>query len=159
MEFKRLNPAGRTFAGDAFKIRRPSGPKLSRAGLALLAKSCDYDVRSAGEEIWLMDGDRLVGYAVGSANEWHLVIDERPFEMNQPELGKNRSHLESNVGRVGGITGSGFPLRVAKLETSFSFTHEQMAFVVMIALLGWRESDRSLFSPAGIDPGSLPAGA
>lgn len=158
MEFKRLNPAGRTFSGGGFKITRPSGPKISRDGLDFSAKGGDYDVRLEGDEIWLMDEDRLVGYASGNANDWHLLIDDRPYSVDQPKLGSTHSALMSGTERVAEISGSGFPLRAAELTTTLNLSDEQKAFVVMIVLLGWRESDRSLFSSTEGDYGPPAAG-
>lgn len=146
MEFKRRNPAGRTFSGGGFKLTRPTGPKLTRDGLDFSAKDRDYDVRREGEEIWLMDGERLVGYATGNSNDWHLLIDEKPYALDQPKLGNNNSALMSGNERVAEIMGRGFPVRAAEITSILNLTDEQKAFVVLIALLGWRESDRSLFS-------------
>ncbi len=145
MEFKRRNPAGRTFSGGGFKLSRPTGPKLTRDGLGFSAKDREYDVRREGEEIWLMDGERLVGYATGNSNDWHLLIDEKPYAIEQPKLGNNNSALMSGSERVAEIEGRGFPVRAATIQTILNLTDEQKAFVVLIALLGWRESDRSLF--------------
>jgi hypothetical protein len=158
VEFKRLNPAGRTFSGGGFKISRPSGPKLTRDGLGLSASGRNYDVRREGEEIWLMDDERLVGYATGNSNDWHVLIDEKSYSVDQPKLGNNNSALMAGTERVAEITGSGFPLRAVQLDTIRAFTDEQKAFVVMIVLLGWRESDRSLFSSTEGDYGAPAAG-
>jgi hypothetical protein len=146
VEFKRVNPAGRTFSGGGFKLTRPSGPKLTRDGLGFKAKDRDYDVRRDGDQIWLMDGDRLVGYANGNSGDWHLLIDDEPFGVEQEKAGTNVSALKRDDHQVGEIRGSGFPLRAVAIDSETYLDDEKQAFIVMIALLGWRESDRSLFS-------------
>lgn len=158
MEVKRLNPAGRTFSGGGFKIARPSGPKLTRDGLKFSARGRNYDVRREGKEIWLMDDERLVGYATGNADDWHLLIEDKPYAIDQPRPGTNHSALMSGSERVAEISGRGFPLRAAQLTSTLNLTDEQKAFVMMIVLLGWRESDRSLFSSTEGDYGPPAAG-
>lgn len=153
MEFRRRNPAGRTFAGGPFKIVRPSGRKVSRDGLDFYADGQDYDVRTEGDEIWLMEGERLVGYASGETSDWSLLIDEKPCSINQPKIGNNLSALTVGDDQVGTIEGAGFPVRSATIETSLDLSQEQQAFVVMVALLGWRESDRALLGNAPTDAG------
>jgi hypothetical protein len=145
VEFKRINPAGRTFSGGGFKITRPTGPKLGRDGLGFRAKDRDYDVRRDGDQIWLLDGERLIGYANGNSNDWHLLIDDVPFAIEQPKAGRNVSALTRDARQVGEIRGKGFPVRAVTIDTQTHMDDEAKAFADMIALLGWRESDRSLF--------------
>jgi hypothetical protein len=122
---------------------------MSRAGLDLRSEGRDYDVRVTGKEIWLMEGDRLVAYATGEASHWHLLIEEHPYAIEQPKLGNNVSWLLDETRAVGEIRGSGFPLRAARFESELDLSAEVQAFVVMIALLGWREGDRSLLDASG----------
>jgi hypothetical protein len=146
VEFKRSNPAGRTFSGGGFKIIRPSGPTTTRSGLGLKHRDHAFEIRRRDDEIWLIDGEREVGYAAGAADDWRLLFGERAFEIVQPTPGRNNSALMLADKRVGEIDGSGFPLRAVELTIRSNLSEEEQAFVVMIALLGWRESDRSLFS-------------
>jgi hypothetical protein len=148
VEFRRLNPGSGVFrcrSGEGpFKIKRPSGPKLTREGLGLSHPDHDYDVRTDGDEVWLMDGDRSVGYAQGDSTDWHLLLDDQAYGLEQPKAGSNNTALMREGVRVGEIEGHGLPLRRLNTAIRADLTYEQKAFVVMIALLGWRESDRSL---------------
>jgi hypothetical protein len=155
VEFRRLSPGSpfkcRSGEGD-FRIKRPSGPKITREGLELTHPEHDYNVRTQGKEVWLLDGDREVGYAAGDSSEWDLLFGEDPYALEQPKIGNNATALMQGDERVGEIDGKGFPLRKVGLEIRASLSDEQKAFVAMIALLGWRESDRSLFS--SVDSGA-----
>jgi hypothetical protein len=150
LEFRRLNPGSGTFkcvSGEgAFKIKRPTGPKITREGLALNHPDHDYNVRLDGNQLWLLDDDRTVGFAVGDSSEWHLLLDDREYALEQPKIGNNNAALMSNGQRIGEIEGKGFPLRIVTLDIRGGLRDEQTAFVAMVTLLGWRESDRSLFS-------------
>jgi hypothetical protein len=149
VEFRRLSPGSsfkcRSGEGE-YRIKRPSGAKITRDGLELSHPEHDYNVRLQGKKIWLLDGDRTVGYAAGDSSEWDLLFDEDPFTLEQPKIGNNATALMQGEDRVGEIDGSGFPLRKVRLTIRTDLGDEQKAFVAMVALLGWRESDRSLFS-------------
>jgi hypothetical protein len=154
MLFRRRNPAGRTFSSGEFKIARPSGAKNRRDGLDFSAAGRDFDVRLERNEIWLMEDERLVGYADGDASSWRLLIDETPYAIEQPKLGNNYSLVSAEGEDVAEIGGGGFPLRSAEIRTELDLTAEQKAFMVMIALVGWRESDRALLGNVRNDEGS-----
>lgn len=160
MEFRRMNPGSGVFrcrSGEGpFKIRRPTGPKVSRVGLDLSHPDHDYDVRTEGREIWLMDRDRTVGYAQGASTEWHLLFGEQAYGLDQPKAGSNHTALMHGESRVGEIEGHGLPLRRLSTTIRADLTYEQKAFVAMIALLGWREADRSLLgSSDGLSDSSV----
>lgn len=158
MEFRRRNPAGRTFTGGGFKITRPTGPKVTRNGLSISHSDHEYDVRCQGDEIWLIDDEREVGYAKGGVGSWQLIFGEQHLELVQPKPGNNNSELMWDVSRVGEIEGSGFPVRSIGVVVRIDLSEEQQAFLAMVALLGWRESDRSLFGSMQTNE-SFPAGA
>lgn len=149
-----MNPGAGVFrcrSGEGpFKIKRPSGPKVTRDGLRLSHPEHDYDVRVDGREVWLMDGDRTVGYAQGASTEWHLLFGEEAFELDQPKAGSNNTALMRGELRVGEIEGHGLPLRRLSTTIRAELTYEQKAFVAMIALLGWREADRSLLGSSSV---------
>lgn len=145
MKFSRRG--ARSFVSDdrQFKIVRPSGARVTRDGLALRASGHDFNVRQDGQQVWLLDGDREVGYADGFAGEWRLLFGTREFGLDQPKSGAPHTALMDGDTRVGEISGQGFPLRSVEMEIRADLTDEQRAFVAMIVLLGWREGDRAMF--------------
>lgn len=147
MKFSRRGPKSFVSEDKRFKIVRPSGTKISREALALSAKGHDYNVRTDGDQIWLLDDDREVGWAEGDASAWRLLFESTEFSLDQPKTGSPHTALMAGDERVGEISGRGFPLRSLELTIRAELSDEQTAFVAMIALLGWREGDREMFAP------------
>lgn len=145
MKFSRRGARSFVSEDRQFKIVRPSGARVTRDGLALKARGHDFNVRQDDQQVWLLDGDREVGYADGSAGEWRLLFGAREFGLDQPKSGAPHTALMDGDERVGEISGRGFPLRAMVLEVRADLSPEQEAFVAMIVLLGWRESDREMF--------------
>lgn len=145
MKFRRRSP--RTFASDdgGYRIKRPSGRGTDRAGLSVESAGCDYEVRLEGEQVWLVDGDREVGYAKGAQEHWTVIVGGTVVDVDQPQPGVNHSYVRIGGRRVGQFAGNGFPLRSFASEGEIELNDEHTAFLAAIVALGWRESDRGLF--------------
>ena len=64
-----------------------------------------------------MEDERLVGYAEGDSNEWRLLIDDKPYSIDQPKLGNNFSLLlEGRESRSAQIAGARIP--VTRVQSS-----------------------------------------
>lgn len=144
MEFVRKGRG--KFHGGGFTIVRPSGRSMSREKLDLIREGCDYNFRLEGDQVWLLDGDREVGYATGRAVRWELDLGERGLTLDQRKYGQNHSAVIEAGEIVSEVGGGGFPLKVIEINRAAGMSDEQQAFVVAIAVLGWRESDRSMMS-------------
>lgn len=154
MEFRRRGT--RSFAsteGD-FSIRRPSGPAVKRSGLRVSAPGRDYEIRLQGTEIWLLDGEREVGYAKGMQNVWEVIFDDRSLSLDQPRIGVPHTLVKDGDREIAQFGGSGFPLRSFRSEGELGLSDEQTTFLAAVVITGWRESDRGLFAA-----GSSGAGA
>ncbi len=145
MKFSRKGPKSFVSEDKQFKIVRPSGTKVNRDSLDFRSKEHDYNVRMDESQVWLLDGDREVGWADGSAGTWRLLFGTREFALDQPKAGSPHTALMDGGERVGEISGKGFPLRSIELTVRADLSDEQRAFVAMIVLLGWREGDREMF--------------
>lgn len=145
MKFRRRSP--RVFASDdgGFRIKRPSGRGTDREGLSVESAGCDYEIRLDGEQIWLVDGEREVGYAKGAQEHWTVIVGDTVVDVDQPQPGVNHSYVKIGGRRVGQFAGSGFPLRSFASEGEIELNDEHTAFLAAIVALGWRESDRGLF--------------
>ncbi len=144
MDFKRR---GRSkFRSGDFTIVRPSGRSLDRDRLELLHSGRDYDMRSDGDQIWLLEGEREVGYAVGAGALWNLVLGERPLTVEQVKPGLAHSTVRDDAAIVTEVRGSGFPLKLVETNGDGGLADDELAFVVAVALLGWRESDRAMIA-------------
>ncbi|MFT4049992.1 MAG: hypothetical protein QM648_09175 [Solirubrobacterales bacterium] len=154
MEFVRKG-LGKFHCGD-FTIVRPSGWKVSRDAIELIRPGHDYNFRADGDQLWLLDDEREVGYAQGSTSRWRLVVADRHFVLAQPKLGVNHSLLNERDSLVSEVGGGGFPLKIVELNRPAGLTEEQQVFVVAVALLAWREADRSMMSRGGNS--GIPAG-
>lgn len=129
---------------------RPSGISTARRGLEIDASGHEYEVRLRGIEIWMLDAEKLVGYASGDSISWHVLLGDDAYSIKQPKSGASFSKLLDQEGTaVGDFRGDGLPLRRVTLEDTVSLTAEQRAFLVMVALLGWREGDRQLLGNSG----------
>lgn len=147
MEFVRKGRG--KFHGGGFTIVRPSGRSLDRDALDLIREGHDYNFRFDGDQIWLLDGEREVGYAAGRAVRWELNLGERGLTLDQRKYGQNHSAVIEAGEIVSEVGGGGFPLKVVEINRPAGMNDEQQAFVVAIAVLGWRESDRSMMGSAG----------
>ncbi len=144
MNFKRRGRS-KFRAGD-FTIVRPSGRSLDRGRLELLHPDRDYEVRLDGEQIWLLEGEREVGYAVGAGVLWSLVLGDRPLTIEQVRPGLAHSTVSDDVAIVTEVRGSGFPLKLVETNGDGGLAEDELVFVVAVALLGWRESDRAMIA-------------
>lgn len=142
MEFVRKGRG--KFHGGGFTIVRPSGRSMSRETLELIHEGHDYNFRFDGNRIWLLDGEREIGFADGAQTRWELSIGERGLTLDQRKHGLNHSAVIEAGGIVSEVGGGGFPLKVVEINQAAGLTHEEQAFVVAVALLGWRESDRAM---------------
>lgn len=137
------------FRSEEFTIVRPSGVRVNRDALALENPRHDFNFRLDDEHLWLFDGEREVGYAQGEGPRWQLIVGGRELAANQAKLGVNHFAITEDGELVTEVGGAGFPLKVVDINRSAGLTEEQQAFVVAIALLGWRESDRAMMSRGG----------
>lgn len=144
LEFKRHGPRRFASREGGWKIDRPSGRSMKRDRLAISSAEHEYELRFSESEIWMLCAEREVGYAKGSADDWVVIFGERVFELTQPKAGTNHTLVLAHDNAAGQIAGDGFPLRSVRAEGIEAFSDEEVVFVVAIALLGWRESDRSL---------------
>lgn len=144
MEFVRKGRG--KFHGGGFTIVRPSGRSMSREKLDLISDGHDYNFRFEENKIWLLDGEREIGFASGLQTRWELTVGERGLSLDQRKLGMNHSAVIEAGEIVSEIGGGGFPLKVVEINRAAGLTEEQQAFVVAIAVLGWRESDRAMMS-------------
>ncbi|MBJ7353523.1 MAG: hypothetical protein JHC98_01745 [Thermoleophilaceae bacterium] len=149
MEFRRRGI--RTFVSDdgGFSVRRPSGPSVNRNGLWLKAPGHNYEIRMRSRELWLLDGEREVGYADGMQSGWTVLFDERALELVQPKTGVPHTLVHEAGAAIGQFAGTGFPMRSFRGEGELGTTAEQTAFLAMIVLTGWRESDRAMLVATG----------
>lgn len=146
MEFRRRGTRSFTSTEGEFSIRRPSGPSVKRRGLGISAPGRDYEIRMQGDELWLLDGDREVGYAKGKRNAWKVIFDERDLALDQPKPGVAHSYVKEAGQALGQFAGGGFPLRSFHSDGDLGTTDEQTAFLALIVLTGWRESDREILA-------------
>lgn len=146
MEFRRRGTRSFTSTEGDFSIRRPTGPSVKRKGLRVSAPGRNYEIRLQGSELWLLDGDREVGYAEGMQNAWKVIFDERVLELEQPQLGVPHTLVKEDDAAIGQFAGSGFPLRTFASEGELKTTEEQTAFLAAVVLTGWRESDRGMLA-------------
>jgi len=158
MEFKRRGPLSKTFVcvsgeGD-YRIVRPTGRGVRRDDLSVELEGRDFDIRNEGHEVWMLDDERLVGYAKGQETHWHLLIDDKAFAIEQEKLGSNSSVLKRGEETVGSFEGKGFPLKMVRFDDQVGFDSHTATFLVLVALVGWREGDRLLYRGAG-GPGSM----
>lgn len=123
---------------------------MSREKLELTHPEHDYNWRFDGDQLWLLDDERQVGYAKGMTVRWHLAIGERSLLISQGKMGTNQSAIMENDELVSEVGGGGFPLKVVELNRSAGLSDEEQAFVVAVALLGWREADRAMMSVANV---------
>lgn len=121
---------------------------MQRERLRISSDEHHYELRFSEHEIWMLCAEREVGYAKGESDDWVVIFGERVFELTQPKAGTNHTLVLAHGAASGQIAGEGFPLRSVRAEGIEAFSDEEVVFVVAIALLGWRESDRSLISPA-----------
>lgn len=129
--------------GD-YTIVRPSGRGLSREKFDVRRAGHDYDVRLDGEKVWLMDGEREVGFASGEGMEFELLFGDRRVTMKQPKLGVSHSVFSEREKLFAQARGSGFPLKVVELKDGDELDEDARVFLLAVALLGWRESDRGM---------------
>jgi hypothetical protein len=148
MEFVRKG-RGKFHRGD-FTIVRPSGRSLSREPLALIHAGRDYNWRFDDDQLWLLDDEREVGYANGTAAHWDLLVADRALVLDQARIGTNHSTVSEGGELISEVGGGGFPLKVVELNRSAGLTEEEQAFVIAVALLGWREADRAMISSSRI---------
>lgn len=146
MQFTRKG-RGKFHSGE-FTIVRPSGRKMSREPLEIIHPGHDYNFRFDGDGVWLLDDEREIGYAEGRGREWTLVFDGRNYALEQEKIGISHSSLWHNRDLAAEVGGGGFPLKVVELNRDGGLTMERQVFVVAVALLGWRESDRELMGAA-----------
>ncbi|MGK2878946.1 MAG: hypothetical protein ACSLFF_10310 [Solirubrobacterales bacterium] len=146
MEFLRRGKRSFSSTEGEFKIRRPSGPVLKRDGLKLSAPGRDYEILLDGTQIWLVDGEREVGYARGSQNTWEVIIGDRSLALDQPKPGVPHTFVGENERQIGQFAGKGFPMRSFRSEGDLESTDEQTAFLAAVVLTGWRESDRGMLA-------------
>lgn len=148
LEFKRHGPRRFVAKDGHWKIDRPSGRSMHRERLQISSAEHEYELRFSDSEIWLLCAEREVGYAKGAADDWVVIFGERVFELTQPKAGTNHTLVLAHGSASGQIAGEGFPLRSVRAEGIETFSDEEVVFVVAIALLGWRESDRSMLGAA-----------
>lgn len=151
MEFRRR---GRSrFRAGEFTIKRPSGRALGRDRLAVGRVGHDYEFRFDQDRLWLLDGEREVGFAQGSDLKWHILFGELSLTLEQAKAGVCHSAATDAGGAiVAQVRGSGFPLKLVETHGADELSEEQLVFLVAIALLGWRESDRAMISPGRAAP-------
>ncbi len=142
MEFRRKG-RGRFVSGN-FTIVRPSGRKLSREKLDLSAPGHDYNVRTDGDKVWLLDGEREVGFAEGFGGSFDVLVGARNLVLEQPRPGVNHSVFREGGAITAQSRASGFPLKLVELIGADDLEQEARAFLVALSLLGWRESDRQM---------------
>lgn len=147
MQFRRKG-RGKFHSGD-FTIVRPSGRSLDRDRLELIRPGHDYNFRSDGDQVWLLDDEREVGYAKGSDLRWQLAVGGHALTVEQMKYGVNHSTIEEDGAIVAEVRGSGFPLKLVETNGDAGLSDEQLVFVVAIALVGWRESDRAMIGTTG----------
>lgn len=153
MEFRRRGTRSFASTEAEFTIRRPTGPSVKRKGLRVSAPGCEYEIRMQGDELWLLDGDREVGYAKGSQNSWQVILEERALELDQPKLGVAHTYVKEHGQAIGQFAGAGFPLRAFRSDGELRTTEEQTAFLALIVLTGWRESDRGMLAASSSGDG------
>lgn len=154
MEFKRRFRLSRVFeceSGEgAYRFVRPTGINTSRKTLDFSCAGRDFDVRLEKEKIWLLHGEETVGFGAGELHRWHLVISDQEYVLDQPKLGVNFSTIEATGGKlVAQVRGVGFPISRIELCDGKMFTADEQAFLLMVAALSWRESDRSMGAADG----------
>ena len=146
MEFRRRGTRSFTSTDGEFSIRRPTGTSVKRKGLRVSALGRDYEIRMQGDELWLLDGDREVGYAKGMQNSWEVILDERSLELDQPKIGVSHTYVREGGNAIGQFAGAGFPLRSFRSDGELGTTDEQTAFLALVVLTAWRESDRGMLA-------------
>jgi hypothetical protein len=124
-----------------------------RSGLKFACDGRAYEVRIEDKSIWVLEGERIAGYANGRESRWELTLDDRSLLLWQPKLGARYSTVAEgdNVSAV--LRGSGFPLKSVMLEGASGFSVEQQAFLIMVVLLGWQETGQQVNgggSPGGV---------
>lgn len=88
-----------------------------------------------------------------------VLLDDESYLIEQPRMGQNRSTLSLDGSIVGEFRGKGFPLRLVHLDDELDLNDEQRAFLVMVALVGWREGDRQLLDGGGANSGGGASGS
>jgi hypothetical protein len=146
MEFRRRGTRSFTSTEGDFSIRRPTGPSVGRKGMRVIAPGREYEIRMQGDALWLLDGDREVGYAKGMQNAWDVILDQRALEIEQPKPGVAHSYVKEDGRAIGQFAGGGFPLRSFRSDGQLGTTEEQTAFLALVVLTGWRESDRAMLA-------------
>lgn len=149
IEFKRRGRSRFVSRATGYAISRPTGRGLDRERLTIDAPGRDYNLRFAEDAIWLLDGEREVAYASGRGEHWSVLLGERRLDLVQPKPGTNHSLIEENGTAIGQVAGHGFPLRAVQTDGLSDETEEVTVFLVAVALLGWRESDRALLPGGG----------
>lgn len=99
-----------------------------------------------GDEIWLIEGDREVGYAKGSQDQWRVIFDERILDLEQPKPAVAHTYVKEDGESIGQFAGTRFPIRSFRSEGELRTTDEETTFLAAIVLTGWRESDRGLLA-------------
>jgi hypothetical protein len=145
IDFRRRGPLTKTFRNDAgFRLKRPSGPSVGRDDLDFALTGHEYEIRTEKDQVWLLEGERTVGFAKGAAHWWHVLLDDVEYKIEQPKMGNNHSLLSKGETQIGEFGGIGFPLRALEFRGELDIPEDQQAFVALIVLMGWREADRSL---------------
>lgn len=134
------------FVGGEYTIVRPSGRRLGRESFDVRRAGHDYDVRIDGEKVWLMDGEREIGFAEGDGLDFELFFGERRLTMRQPKAGVSHAIFYDGDDVFAQARAGGFPLKTAELKDGDELDEDQRVFLLAVALLAWRESDRAMLA-------------
>jgi hypothetical protein len=148
VEFQRRHRFSRWFdcvSGEGgFSVRRPFVLAGNRNGLRFARDTSEYEVRTEDRAIWVLDGERLVGYANGMEGRWELTADDESLLLWQPKIGTRFSTVASGSNVLAEVRGRGFPLKDVSLEGASRFGTEQRAFLMMMVLLSWQETGQQV---------------
>ena len=134
MEFKRRFRTSRVFQCDSgegdYRFARPSGVNTRRKALDFSCRGRDFEIRTEGEELWLLEGEVTIGYGTGEDHRWHLILDDLEYVLDQSKLGVNHSTLETMDGKLIAQTrGIGFPITRVELVDGAAFSDDEKAFI------------------------------